>query len=240
MAEQAAVAAANTILDAESVEAQEAPASEPTEPAAETSPEAPQEAEEEVLPEEVPDEIKDIWETPDFEEEAEAEVRAEAPEEEEVYEDEETATLRKELKAAQKKIAWQEEQKLKESAPRWKKEALKYTPYCEPFIEEIAAKATSRRGLLREAKRVNDVVEAWANERFTKPSEEQLEAIREELRAEVKAEATAAWGEPTVTPAGVPAEASEARQKLEELRNAGAPLEKLILARKDAGDFDNL
>jgi hypothetical protein len=235
-AEEAAVAAANTLLE-EGVEAEETP-SEPTEEPAAVEP---QETE---LPEEVPDEIKDIWEMPDFEEQAEAEIAAETPEEEEyeyTEESEELASERKKRIAAEKKTAWLEAQRVRESAGKWKAEALKYTPYCEPFIEDIASRATSRRALLREAKRVNDVVEAWADTKYGKPSAEQEAALRAELEAKIRKEyQDNGWGTITAGPGEVPAEAREKMNRVQTLLNNRAPLEQVILARKDAGDFDNL
>jgi hypothetical protein len=163
------------------------------------------EAQHEAEPPELPEDVVAFLEEPEYEAEAEAEIEAEAEQEDEWVSDAEKE-LRKQLRAAEKKAAFLEGQRLKNELPRWKEEAAKYFPHAD--IDKIDA--TSRRGFLKAAKAQHEAVAGKVEAAVAaKLSGFDPAAEREKIRAEVKAELEAAWGSPTVTTTVAPADAAE-------------------------------
>src|SRR6476619_2736683 len=88
---------------------------------------------------EIPPDIQALLDEPDFEAEVEAEFEPEPEVEEDEYLDENEA-LAKERKArlaAEKKLKWLEEQRVKSEGKHWKEEAEKYFPLSAPFLDKI-------------------------------------------------------------------------------------------------------
>ena len=184
---------------------------------AEATPEPAPEAESQPVVEEpeMPDDLKALLDEPDFGEDddepepvAVAQAEPEQYEDDDVYEDPEKAKLKKQLAAAQKRLAWQEEQRLIRDRASWEKEAKKYLPHSEPFLSNI--KATSKRGFLREAR---DYHEAVKNH-ISKVGQADVEAAK----AEAKAEAQQAWGKATTGPGTTPLDVNQAQAEWEDAR----------------------
>lgn len=149
--------------------------------------------------------------TPDFAAEAETDFRADEDREDALapseYDDEATAELKKQLRAKTKEAEYHQRRHLETARKTWVAD-VKGQPWAEflPNADELAAKATSRREFQRVAKAA-----AKANYTVLKPHYERIAQERtrllEQTRAEARAEATAAWGKPTVGGAQVPAAA---------------------------------
>lgn len=137
---------------------------------------------------------------PDFEAEAEAQMLDEEishqDDDEWVYSED-----RKRAIIAEKRAAYLESQNAKRERGRWEAEARKQWPYSTYAFQNI--KATSRRQFLREAKAAAEAVTPFIKEVVAK-REAELAAERANLKAEEKAKAAEAWGEPTTPPAGTP------------------------------------
>jgi hypothetical protein len=217
-AQQAAVAAVHDMLDAERVEApaDEAEVSSPEGSAvADEAHEAEQDALSEfVLDPEVPEDILALVEEPDFEEEAEAEIAAQVEEwdeEEQGYVDPAVLEERKARIKLEKKLAHVEAQRVKESRKAWASEAEKFYP----LADATKIDATSRRGFLREAKRLHDANKPYVLKGIEKTKAE-LHAEFERKFQEAKAELEAAWGVPVDGTVQVPASAPEKVKKIDQ------------------------
>jgi hypothetical protein len=151
------------------------------------------------------EETNDEVEFPSFEVELPAELLAELEEDDveettdddiaalsEQYPDAEDAVL-KELAQARKRADHLEKLRVKEARKNWEEEAKKFFPLSEPFLPEI--NATSRRGFLRTAKNVNDMVKPMIEEKVLKPAREAIEKTKVEAATETKEEIKKAWGE---------------------------------------------
>lgn len=176
-----------------------------------------------VLEPELTDEQRELLEEPDFEAEAQAEIQAEQPEEEEdEYEAyDESPQLQAERAAriaAEKRAAWLEGQRVKESSKSWREEAKKVAALSEPFLDEI--KATSRKGYIREAKRIHDKLAPFVKEHYHDPLVAARAQMSGEVTAEAREEAARAWGKPTSGPSVVPAEAAEQAARVDQARIA--------------------
>lgn len=219
------------------VEAPASPVSSPT-PAAEAAPEPdPMSAEPTVetpepdvvaadpfadLSPQLSDEYAALLEEPDFDEEAEAEIAAEADENE--YDETFDQDAAKKIRALEKRNQWLEQQNVKNSKSRWVQEAERSFPllkaYAADELREIDA--TSRRGFAREAAKLND-----RYSRVLGPALREVAALKEQAktegRAEAREEAKAQWGLPAAEPAGSAA-VSEQERQLREARERRAPL----------------
>lgn len=183
----------------------------------------------------IPEELKDELEAPDFDEEEESEWESEggrveeAPEDE--YEDPERAKLRKQLAKAKKQLAWAEEQKAKASQKNWAAEAQKYFQFSNPNIIQ----AKSRRAFLKEAQRQHEAVAKVAKPVFDQ-LEAQKEKLREQVRAEERARAEQMWGAPTAGPAA--AHQPEDTQTMQRQRLAqGRSFTEVVRAKIKGGDY---
>ena len=166
----------------------------------------------------IPDDLQALLDEPDFEEEAELEVAAEAEEWDPDATDPETA---KRLRALEKRNAWLEEQRVRTESKRWIAENLKAYPLLARYApDEVAAiSATSRRDFARQA--------AALNERLSKivaPALKDIEEAKKQLRGEVvqevRGEYKEGWGTITAGPSAVPNEAAEkAGEYTKELRS---------------------
>jgi len=171
-------------------------------PEAQAEGEQPQEDELEI-PEinwETPEELQAVFDAPDFDEEEEVEefegegnVQPTFTEDE--YDDPEKAQLKKQLAKANKKLAWENEQRVKAQQGKWADEARKYYQFCNP--ELIQAK--SRRNFLKQAEAQHMAVAKVAKPVFDQLSELKAKAKAEAL-AEARAEAEQRWGAPTSGP----------------------------------------
>lgn len=151
----------------------------------------------------IPDDLAALLNEPDFEEEAAAEIAAEA--EESYIEDPDGAAK---LRAAEKRIAFLEERVTAASRKNWVAENLRAYPllreYAKAKVEGIMA--TSRRGFARECAALNTELEAIA-----KPMLTDLRAAaavtKQEAVAEGRAVAQQRWG---AVPGGESAVAGDA------------------------------
>jgi murein L,D-transpeptidase YcbB/YkuD len=145
---------------------------------------------------EIPDELKEELEAPDFDDEDDEPVfQPAAEQEEDGYDDPEKAQLRKQLAKAQKKLAWENEQRVKASRKNWAEEARRYFQFSNPDIIE----ASSRRAFLKEAQRQHDAVAKVAKPVFDQLAELKAK-VKEEALAEARVEADQRWGAPTTGP----------------------------------------
>lgn len=223
MANNASEAAAGVLEDMFGEPGNEAPV-EPVSPAPTPVAEAPaapvQETEpaQPVAEDEMPEDIKALLDGPDFEEDDDEPVapaaQAEPEYDDDEYEDPEVAKLRKRLAAEQKKTAWLEQQRLERERKGWEKEAAKYLPHSEPFLGNI--NATSKRAFLREARDYHEAVKAH----IAKHGQADVERAKEEA----KAEAQAAWGNPTTGPGTTPLDVNQAEAQWEEARRKRDPI----------------
>jgi len=214
-AHEAAAAAVHEMLAAESAEAsaeETEPVSSPEDTAA--AEEEPQEADE--TPEfdfdpEVPDDIRALVDEPDFEEEAEAEIAAQAEEwdeeGEEEYVDPRLMEERKQRIALEKKLAHVETLRIKDARKAWAEEAEKFYP----LADSSKIEATSRRGFLREAKKAHDANKPFVLKGIERTKAELAAKYEQEYAAKV-AELEAAWGRP-ITGAGQVVEAAPEKAK---------------------------
>lgn len=214
---EAALAAVNEMIETEGVEApatEQEPASGTEAPAAEGEETPTQEAEQEfTLDPEVPEEIRALVEEPDFEAEAEEEIEAEEEdwvEGEEQYVDPQLQEERKKRIALEKKLAYVEQQRVKDARKTWEQEAAKFYPLAN--VKKIDA--TSRRAFLRAAKQAHDDNKLFVLAAIEDKKKE-LEAEREQIRAEVRAELEAAWGRPISGSSQVQAAAPDQQRKID-------------------------
>lgn len=168
------------------------------------------------------DELQELLDTPDFEEEALAEVVDERDPDEydETFDPQEAAKER----AKDKRIKFLEERLVQANKGKWVAENKKAYPLLATYAaDELSAiEATSRRGFAREAARLN--------ERYTKvlgPALQDLAAakasVKAEVETEVRSEASKNWGLPVAEPGGAAA-FSEQERALLEARERRAPL----------------
>ncbi len=173
--------------------------------------------------------IEDLLDEPDPEPEPEA-VYVEADEDEEPVwdDDDEKRKLKSELAKTQKRLQWEQEQRVKASSKGWREEAKRRFPLAD--VDEIDA--TSRRALLRKAQEQHSRTETKL-----KPILDALEALKSQAVAEVKAEARAtaaqAWGQPTSAPSAPVVEQAEEDAKLD--RKNYRTLHERVLAQVKAG-----
>lgn len=213
-AKEAALAAANDLFQSEEeeqpVEAEAETSEQPEGSAVEQSLEDDSQHEAEEA-EELPEDIEALLTEPDYEEEAEEEVAAEEEADEEEEWDDEKRELRKKLLAAEKKAEFYENQRAQSERKNWVKEVNKHFPYADAE----AIKATSRRGFLRAAKAEHEGIKARVDTAL-ESRRSQLEAEREQIRAEERKRLEEAWGKPTTGPGVAPARAAEASESVDE------------------------
>ena len=101
--------------------------------------------------------------------------------------------LRSRLAKAEKKASFEKNERLKVARKGWVAEAKEHFPYSKPE----AIKADSRRAFLEAAKEQDADFRERAEPILTK-AEQDREALKEELRTELEAEAGRAWGRPTI------------------------------------------
>jgi hypothetical protein len=163
---------------------------------------------------EIPEDLLEDLEEPDFEAEAATELAAD---DEYVYDEQDSEERRLRI-AAEKKLAWIEGRLQDQNKSKWRAEATKYFPLSEHSLDSI--QADSRRSFLRQAKAEHEKVLP-----YVKPLIERLGATAEEVKAQAKqegrAEARAAWGQPTTGPGTVPTRGSADEQELEDARKTG-------------------
>lgn len=167
--------------------------------------------------EQLPEDLAGELDEPDFEEEAEREYEARQDEEdyEQGYED---PDLHKRLLAAEKKAQHYEQLRAKEASKSWRAEATKYFPLAEHSFGEI--KATSRRGFLREAKRIHDTTFSYLKPHLDK-LQEATEAAKAAATAEAREDAERAWGRPTTGGSEVPSMTAEQEKRIARARRSG-------------------
>jgi hypothetical protein len=85
-------------------------------------------------------------------------------------------------------------------------------------------KATSHRSFNREAQKIQAKVEPWFEENYAGPLKGYLDTVREQIRAEERANAEKAWGKTSPGPGTVPIESSERQARMEKARNSNDPL----------------
>jgi hypothetical protein len=194
------------------------------------------EADELSLDPDIPDDLQALLDEPDFDEEADAEVTAEAEEWDPDATDPETA---KRLRALEKRNKWLEDRVVASDSKKWLAENTKAYPLLARYApdELQAIKATSRRGFAREA--------AALNARYAKALTPALQDIAEakkqlngEVAKEVRGEYKQAWGEITTGPGNVPMEAAAQRKELEAARETGN-LSKIVGAMMRAAGVNN-
>lgn len=138
----------------------------------------------------IPDELQELLDTPDFEEEAAAEVAIEAEEDE--FLDTDAA---KKQRALEKRNAWLEQQLVQRSRGNWVAENLRAYPLLREYAkaEVEAIDATSRRSFARKASALNAQLEQIA-----KPMLADIASLKESLKTEAiqegKQEAKQRWG----------------------------------------------
>lgn len=182
--------------------------------AEETQPEA--EAEEFTLPDldpKLPEDLAEELEMPDWDAE-DVDEGEEAEEDDEEWDGEEqdprVLELKRKLRTAEKRIAWEQGKKAEAQREKWKAEALKYLPLSEYALDDI--KATSRRGYLREAKKAHDAIKPVAM-RIAQQYAEAHKAAKDAAIAEGRQAAEDAWGKPTVSPGGRDQTTAAAREE---------------------------
>jgi hypothetical protein len=181
---------------------------------------------------EVPQDILDELEEPDFEAEAENELKlTETFTDEDVNFSDEDSDERKARLAAEKKVAWLEGRIVDQNKAKWEAEAIKYFPLSEHALKGI--KVDSRRAFLREARIAHEAVLP-----YVKPLVDQLTAERERAKAEGalegRQEAANAWGTPTTGPGSVPVLAAASNAELEAARKTGNLAKVISVMRKQA------
>jgi len=183
----------------------------------------------------VPEDYAELGEMPDFDAEAEAEIQNEEPsQDEDYYEEPDTAALRKRALAAEKRNAWLEAQNIRQNEAKWQAEAIKFYPLAEPFIKAGKIKADSRRAYAREAKAVHEAMKPFISERFLEPLKAALADKEGKAKEEAQEEQKAAWGKPMTGPNQVPVTAERAGKKEsianQHRNNRGPTLQQEILA----------
>lgn len=152
----------------------------------------------------------EIEATPDFESEPEPEASFEEEEEPDEYEDPAVAEVKSQLRKTQKQLAWEKEQRLKQSRKQWVDKDGKYFPLAD--VKGIADKAQSRREFARLAKEENDRIKAL-------PGVKKLLAAKAGASgAAEQAEQAEAWGTPATGSGLVPSEAAEAQAQIDKAR----------------------
>lgn len=142
----------------------------------------------------IPDDLQELLDTPDFDEEAAAEVAALVEEDPNQYID---TDQEKRIRALEKRNAWLEDQVVVKSRKNWVQENLRAYPLLRTYAQDEVEKidATSRRGFAREAAALNSRLETIA-----KPMLADIAALKAGLKGEAyqegKAEAKAAFGDP--------------------------------------------
>jgi hypothetical protein len=180
------------------------------------APAEPEEGQEQVADEELgfdlelPAEIQANLEGPedDYVPVAEEEPTFELDEEDE-YADPAVLEERNKRIALEKKLKWLEEKQLVQSRKQWLEKDGKYFPFAN--LDEIAAKATSRKEFDRLAKAENDRIKS-------------LPGIQRLLEAKPEAPGPSVadqWGQPAAGPGLVPSDADAIQQNLEKARKTG-------------------
>lgn len=138
------------------------------------------------------DELAALLAEPDFEEEAAAEIQAEA--EETYIEDPVAATADR---AKDKRIKFLEDQLTERSKKNWVAENLRAYPLLREFAkaEVEALPATSRRAFARQAQALNTRLETMAAPMLSALRAE-VATITTEARTEARTEVKRAWGDP--------------------------------------------
>jgi hypothetical protein len=163
---------------------------------------------------EVPEDLLEELEIPDEEDE----------ETEEEYEDEyeDPDSLKRKLAAERKKVEYLEKQKVEKGRKEWAKEAAKFFPLSEPYLEKITA--TSRRSFIREAKAKHEELKPLF-EKFSEKNKIILEAEKAKAIEEARAIAEKAWGKPTSGPDVPPSNAEISVEEEKALINKGGLFE---------------
>lgn len=124
------------------------------------------------------------------------------------YDDDQTKALKKQLLAERKRSEFHERQHLKTARRSWEQDALTqpWGKLVGPALSTI--KATSHRDFVQQAKTI-----ARTNAAILKPHYDELAArqatLEEQVRAQLRGEAAAAWGKPSVASPGPAASATE-------------------------------
>lgn len=139
-------------------------------------------------------------------------------EEPEIPDDLSEDELRRRLVSAEKRAAFERDQRVKTARKTWIAEAKEHFPYSAP--EKITA--DSRRSFLEEAKKQDADFRERAEPLLTKTQETE-EKMRERIRKELEAEAAAAFGRPTVGSGGgasEPAKQEDVDKRLDSARKS--------------------
>lgn len=161
------------------------------------APEAPDEPEDEpyAWSPDIPDDIVRELAEADIDAEVEVELAQREPDEYGQY-DEDDDAVRERIKL-QKRNEFLERELTKTKKTAWADEARKYFPLAEHALPTI--EATSRRGYLRAAKAEHERVLPHV-QRYLEQAKEAVGQVTDEARADAKAKAKAAWGDPVVGP----------------------------------------
>ena len=150
---------------------------------------------------------------------------------EETWEDdEEKRQLKAQLVAAQKRLAWEQEQRTRAQEKEWRAEAGRRFPLSDP--EEITA--TSRRAFLRKAAEQHQRVQKKVAP-LTAALEQLKQQTIQEARQEAREEARASWGRPTAGP--TPAQVQVAGDEAQYDRRAHRSAHDLIKAKLLGGKY---
>lgn len=209
-AEEAAAAAAAQILEAERAEGQESSASS-EETAAEGTPQDAEQAPS--LDPELPEGLAEELDEPDLDEDEDP---AGLDEDYEGYSEADQEIVKR-LHAAEKKAAYYEDLRLKDSKKLWTAEAKKFFPLSEFALPSI--EATSRRAFLKQARAAHETVKPLVK-RYLDAAHTSMESEREQMRSEEREKAAKSWGRPSVG-SEVPANAAEDVRQIERARARG-------------------
>lgn len=172
------------------------------------------------LGEPVPDEIEALLaEEPEPEPEP-AEVEPEEPE----YFSDESEKLRVELRRKEKRLAFLEEQQVKQNLSAWRQEAQKYFPFAD--ADNLAGR--SRREILARAKAEHEIAKRGAETVLSQVDKVVDERVKVQLAAEVE-KAKAAWGTPTNGPGLPQVTAGEVADVQKEIASARTLQERIML-----------
>lgn len=156
---------------------------------------------------------------------------AETPVGTDEYVDPEVAQLRAQNEKLAKQVRYQQELRLKDGQKRWRDEAKRRFPLCDP--DSLAG--NSRRAVLREAAQQHAKTESLIKP-YIQAARDVLAAEKQDARQEARQEAANAWGQPFVGPGEANAELVAVQEEKDKLdRRHFTNVHQIVAARIKQG-----
>lgn len=197
-------------VEAEAPEAPEQPAAEEAAPAApfDLNPELPDDIAAEIAEAEIDDEVEE-------------EVASYQPEKDEWGNDVEVDSDQiRELVKLRKQNEWLQKQVVQTKAGQWKAEAEKFFPLAVHALDDIGAKATSRRKFLALAKAEHERILPHIQGYLAKAKVE-VDAERDDVKDATRAEVQDAWGKPIKGPDSGATDTAAYEERIKKARGTG-------------------